>query len=178
MTRRSAADSRASASTRRLAVVTVLALAAVLAVAALLGGLLVGEDGARSAALGVGLTAILFGGGLLGLVRTPSGSASFTPVLAAFTLRIVLYASALALVTRAEWVHGPSLASATAASIAVMIAVELVALSREPVAELEPLGRSDEGGGSETTERSTGRPRDLPDHETRERDAHARRDGA
>jgi hypothetical protein len=63
----------------------------------------------------------------------------------------VLYASALALVTRAEWVHGPSLASATAASIAVMLAVELVAISREPVAELEPLGTGG-GGASETSD--------------------------
>lgn len=178
MTRRGAADARASASTRRLAVVTVLALVAVLAVAALLGGLLVGADGARSAALGVGLSAILFGGGLLGLVRTRSGSASLTPVLVAFSLRLVLYASALALVSRAEWLDGPSLASATAASIAVMLAVELVALAREPVAELEPLGRPDDGVEGWTTGRSMGRSRGLPDDETRDRDAHARRDGA
>ena len=178
MTRRSAADARASASTRRLVVVTLLALVPVLAVATLLGGLLVGADGARSSALGVGLSAILFGGGLLGLVRTRSGSASLTPVLVAFSLRLVLYASALALVSRAEWLDGPSLASATAASIAVMLAVELVALAREPVAELEPLSRPDGGVEGWTTGRPTGRSRDLPDDETRDRDAHARRDGA
>ena len=178
MRRQSAADRRAGTSTRRLAVVTVLTLLLLLGLAAAIGALLVGPDGARSAALGVGLTAVLFGGGLLGLVRTASGSRSFTPVLAAFALRIVLYASALALVTRAEWVHGPSLASATAASIAVMLAVELVALAREPVAELEPLGAAGRGGGSETTERSTGRPRTLPDDDPRDRDARARRHGA
>lgn len=176
--RRNAADARAAASTRRLAVVTALALASMLALAALSGGLLVGEDGARSASLGVGLTAILFGGGLLGLVRTPAGSASLTPVLVAFSLRLVLYASALALVSRAEWVHGPSLASATAASIAVLLAVELVAIAREPVAELEPLERPVGGGGDRTTEPSTGRSRDLPDDDPRDRDVRARRDGA
>jgi hypothetical protein len=178
MTRGGAADRRAAASTRRLAVVTVLALVVLVAVAAFLGLWIIGPDGARSAALGVGLTAVLFGGGLLGLVRTSSGSRSFAPVLAAFSLRLVLYAAALALVTRAEWVHGPSLASATAASIAVMIAVELVALAREPVAELEPLGPTGTGGGSETTERSTGRSRDLPDAGPRGRDARPRGDGA
>lgn len=162
MIRRSAADARSAASTRRLAVVTALSLVCMLALTAPAAGMLVGADGARSAALGVGLTAILFGGGLLGLVRTPSGSASLTPVLVAFSLRLVLYASALALVSRAEWVHGPSLASATAASTAVVLAVELVAVAREPVAELEPLGRPDGGGEDRTMEPSRGRSRVLP----------------
>jgi hypothetical protein len=148
---RTTADRRAAASTRRLAVVTASSLALLLLIATLLGWYGVGRDGALSAALGVGLTGVLFGGGLMSLHRTSAGSRSFAPVVAAFTLRIVLYAAALALVTRAEWVHGPSLASATAASIAVMLAVELVAISREPVAELEPLGPPGGGGGSGTT---------------------------
>jgi hypothetical protein len=147
----SLADRRAAASTRRLAVVTVIALLVLLVAATLIGRSAAGSDGGLSAALGVGLTGVLFGGGLLGLHRTAAGSRSFAPVVAAFSLRIVLYAAVLALVTRAEWVHGPSLASATAASIAVMLAVELVAISREPVAELEPLGPRGDGGGSETT---------------------------
>jgi hypothetical protein len=148
--RASVADRRAAAATRRLALVTAVTLLVLLLGAALVGWRAVGRDGALSAVLGVGLTGVLFGGGLLSLHRTAAGSRSFAPVAAAFALRIVLYASALALVTRAEWVHGPSLASATAASIAVMLAVELVAISREPVAELEPLGPPGDGGGSET----------------------------
>lgn len=172
------ADRRAAASTGRLARVTVVTLLILLGGAAALGSAVAGPDGARSAALGVGLTAVLFGGGLLGLVRTAGGSRSFTPVLAAFSLRLVLYASALALVTRAEWVHGPSLASATAASIAVMLAVELVALSREPVAELEPLGRPAEGGADGTTARPTARTTTLPDDDPRDGTTHARRPGA
>jgi len=146
------ADSRAAASTRRLALVTAVSLVTLLAAAVTVGQLVIGRDGALSAALGVALTGVLFGGGLMSLHRTAAGSGSFAPVAAAFALRIVLYALALALVTRAGWVHGPSLASATAASIAVMLAVELVAISREPVAEIEPLGPSGGGGGSEITD--------------------------
>jgi hypothetical protein len=142
---------RAAASTRRLAVVTALTLVIVLGSATAVGALALGRDGALSAALGVGLTGVLFGGGLMSLHRTAAGSGSFTPVAAAFALRIVLYAAALALVTRAEWVHGPSLAAATAASIAVMLAVELVAVAREPVAELEPLGPVGDVGDRETS---------------------------
>jgi len=131
--------------------VTALTLILLLITATVTGGLVIGRGGAMSAALGVGLTGVLFGGGLMSLHRTSAGSRSFAPVAAAFALRIVLYASALALVTRAEWVHGPSLAYATAASIAVMLAVELVAVAREPVAELEPLGPPGQGGASETS---------------------------
>jgi hypothetical protein len=147
----SLADRRAAASTRRLGRVTAMTLALLLVAATVTGELVIGRGGAMSAALGVGLTAVLFGGGLVSLHRTSGGSRSFAPVAAAFALRIVLYASALALVTRAEWVHGPSLAYATAASIAVMLAVELVAVAREPVAELEPLGRQEQRGASETS---------------------------
>ena len=146
------ADRRAAATTRRLTNVTLVSLAVLLIVAIGAGQLLNGRDGAVSAALGVALTGVLFGGGLLSLHRTAAGSGSFAPVAAAFAVRIVLYALALALMNRAEWVHGPSLASATAASIAVMLAVELVAISREPVAEIEPLGPRIGRGGGETTD--------------------------
>jgi hypothetical protein len=146
------ADRRAAASTRRLALVTAATLLVLLLGATAIGMLAIGRDGAMSAGLGVALTAVLFGGGLASLHRTSAGSRSFAPVAAAFAVRIVLYASALALITRAEWVHGPSLASATAASIAVMLAVELVAISREPVAEIEPLGRTGGSGASETSD--------------------------
>jgi len=144
------ADQRATASTRRLALVTAVTFAILLAAALAGGWAAYGRDGALSAGLGVTLTGVLFGGGLASLHRTAAGSASLAPVAAAFALRLVLYASALALITRADWLHGPSLAVATAASIGVMLAVELVAVAREPVAELEPTGTSDgEGGGSE-----------------------------
>ncbi len=149
---RSLADLRAAATTRRLATVTIATLAVLLVATTGVGWVALGRDGALSAALGTALTAVLFAGGLVSLHRTAAGSGSFAPVAAAFALRIVLYALALALVSRAEWVHGPSLASATAASIAVMLAVELVAIAREPVAELEPLGRPVHDGAREATD--------------------------
>jgi hypothetical protein len=136
------AGRRAEASARRLWLVTVLGLLGLLVAATLAGWSAVGPDGAASAALGVGLTSVLFAGGLLGLRRAAGPDASFLPVVTAGAVRIVLYAAALALVTRAEWLHGPSLALATAASIAVMLAIELVAVAREPVAELEPGARA------------------------------------
>jgi len=142
---------RAAASTRRLATVTAVTFLILLLAAVTAGWLVQGRGGALSAGLGVTLTGVLFGGGLASLHRTAAGSGSFGPVAAAFAVRIVLYASALALITRAEWVHGPSLAASTAASIAVMLAVELVAVAREPVAELEPLGPPGQGGASETS---------------------------
>jgi len=145
------ASRRAAASTRRLALVTAVTLTILLLAAVAAGWLVVGRSGALSAALGVALTGVLFGGGLVSLHRTAVGSGSFAPVAAAFALRIVLYAAALALITRAEWVHGPSLAAATAASIAVMLAVELVAVAREPLAEIEPLGRLGGNGARETS---------------------------
>jgi hypothetical protein len=142
---------RASASTRRLARITVVALVLLLACAVGAGWVAIGRGGALSAGLGVVLTGVLFGGGLVSLHRTAAGSGSFVPVAVALALRIVLYASAFALITRAEWVHGPSLAVSTAASVVVMLAVELVAVSREPVAELEPMSRSGGGGDSSPT---------------------------
>ena len=174
MSTRSSADRSAAASTRRLAVVTVATLSVLLVLAVIAGQAAMGRDGALSAVLGVGLTAVLFGGGLASLHRTAGGSRSLTPVATAFALRIVLYALALALVTRAEWVHGPSLAWATAASIAVMLAVELVALSREPVPELEPLGPQGDGTGRDMMDRAT----TFPDDEPRGDETDARRHGA
>ncbi len=154
MSTKDLASRRAAASTRRLAIITATTLAILLMVAGGAGWMLEGRDGMLSAGSGVALTGVLFGGGLLGLHRTAAGSRSFAPVVVAFTLRLVLYASALALITRAAWLHGPSLAVATAASIAVMLAVELVAISREPVAELEPSVEV-ERGGAESGARET-----------------------
>ncbi len=145
------ARSRAMASTRRLAWITAVSLLVLLVLALVGGWMAAGRDGALSAATGVALTAVLIGGGLIGLARTSGGSGSLGPVAAAFVVRFVLYALALALVTRAEWVHGPSLAMATAASIVVMLAIEMVAISREPVAELEPPPSPGHGGAGETT---------------------------
>jgi len=148
----SSAERRSAASARRLWRVTLVTLVLLLLGAAALGWLRVGAEGAASAALGVALTGVLFAGGLVGLQRAAGPRASFLPVVAAGGLRLVLYACALVLVTRAEWLHGPSLALATAASIAVMLAVELLAVAREPVAELEPRAPSQGEGRRGTTD--------------------------
>lgn len=147
---RGAAGDRAAATRRRLVRTTAASLLVLAAAASLAGASLVGAHGAASAVSGVGLTAILFGGGLLGLRRPACGRSPLAPVLVALALRLMLYAAAVVLITRAEWLHGPSLASATAASIAVMIAVELLALAREPVAELELDGSRGVGAGGTT----------------------------
>jgi hypothetical protein len=137
---------RAAQATRRLARVTFIAIALLLAAASALGGLVLGRPGAGSAALGVALSGVLFGGGLLGLHRPQGRATAMGPVAVAFAVRIVLYALALALVTRVDWIHGPSLALATAASIAVLLAVELIAVAKLPGAEVEPsLGRRTNG---------------------------------
>jgi membrane associated rhomboid family serine protease len=135
------AAARAAQATRRLARVTFLATALLIAVAAGLGGLALGPSGAASAALGVALSGVLFGGGLLGLHRPQGRATAMGPVAVAFALRIVVYALTLALVNRVDWVHGPSLALATAASIAALLAVEIATLARLPGAEVEPSAR-------------------------------------
>ena len=110
--------------------------AALAAVGAIIGGVLVGSGGAAGAAIGAGLGAVLVGGGVPGL-RRPRGRSPLTPVAVSLALRLVLYASALALVSRATWIHGPSLALATATSVACLLAVGLHAVSRGPATVLE-----------------------------------------
>ncbi len=124
-------------SRRRLRRTTAASLTVLVLAASGVGAMYAGADGAASATVGVGLTAILFGGGLLGMRRPAPGRNPIRPVLVALMLRLMLYASAVVLITRSEWMHGPSLASATAASVGVMVAVELLVLGREPAAELE-----------------------------------------
>jgi hypothetical protein len=154
---------RAHASTRRLIRVTVITTVMLMAVAIPLGWMAGGRSGAASAVVGVALTAVLFTGGLLGLHRASgragSGTGGLGAILAAFALRIVVYASAFALVSRAAWVDGPSLALATAASLAVMLGVELRAVAKEPVPELETgiVGGSDVDSQGSADETSTTR---------------------
>jgi hypothetical protein len=118
--------------------------------AALLGHAAAGSGGGASALLGTALGAVLVGGGVPGL-RRPRGRSPLAPVAASLALRLVLYAAALALVSRAAWIHGPSLALATAASVACLLAVGLHAVSRgsATVLELDDTTRDD------TTRRTT-----------------------
>lgn len=127
----------AAGSWRRLRRATAASLTVLLMAASGVGAVFAGPDGAASATVGVGLTAILFGGGLLGMRRPAPDRNRIRPVLVALMLRLMLYAAAVVLLTRSEWLHGPSLAAATAASIGVMVAVELLVLGREPAVVLE-----------------------------------------
>ncbi len=105
-------------------------------VAVAIGRAVAGPGGAAGAAVGVLLGAVLVAGGVPGL-RRPRGTSPLTPVAGALVLRLVLYASSLALVSRAAWIHGPSLALATAASVACLLAVGLHAVSRGSATVLE-----------------------------------------
>lgn len=121
----------------RMVLRRVLATSVALALlAGLIAGTAVGSEGAASAVLGTALGAILVGGGVPGL-RRPRGRSPLTPVAASLALRLVLYAAALALVSRAAWTHGPSLALATATSVACLLAVGLHAVSRGSATVLE-----------------------------------------
>jgi len=152
------ARERALVSSRRLFGITIVSLLVLLLIATAIGWSILGASGARSAALGVALTGVLFAGGLLGLDRASrSGGDGLAQILVAFSLRMVVYASAFALVTRAAWVHGPSLALATAASLAAMLAVELGVLAREPLPELDvspaaPQGSEHGTDGTDSTD--------------------------
>ena len=132
---------RALASSRRLLRGTLVATALLMLLGVLVGWSTGGASGAASAAVGIALTGVLFTGGLLGLHRAagaePRSAGGVGSILAAFGLRIFVYAAAFALVSRAEWVHGPSLALATAASIALMLGFQILAAVREPIPELE-----------------------------------------
>jgi len=156
---------RALASSRRLLRGTLVATAVLMLLGVLIGWLTEGPSGAASAAVGIALTGVLFTGGLLGLHRAAGGerrsSGGMGSILAAFGLRIVVYAAAFALVSRAAWVHGPSLALATAASLALMLGFQILAAAREPMPELETGGAGDRStderhstDGTSTTGRS------------------------
>lgn len=156
---------RALASSRRLLRGTLVAMAVLMLVGVLVGWLTEGPSGAASAAAGIGLTGVLFTGGLLGLHRAAGSgrrsSGGMGPILAAFGLRIVVYALAFALLSRAAWVHGPSLALATAASLALMLGFQILVAAREPMPELETGGAGELGrverestDGTSTTGRS------------------------
>jgi hypothetical protein len=103
------------------------AAAGIAVVAAVLGNAAAGPAGAASATIGTLLGAVLVAGGVPSL-RRPRGRSPLTPVVASLALRLVLYAAAIAVVSRAAWIHGPSLALTTAASVACLLAVGLHAV--------------------------------------------------
>lgn len=119
---------------RRLAVWTGSLLAALAVVAVAVGGVLGGTPAALSALIGVGLTAVLFGVSVLLLAwaaeRGKGAAIGLLTVGASFRLGFYfLVLEALALVA---WIDRPSLAIATAVSLAITLLAELVWMSRMP----------------------------------------------
>lgn len=110
-------------------------LLAVLAAPVIGGGwLAAGTGGALGAAAGLALVLALFGvtGLALAPFRDPAPSVVVGVSLAGVGLRIVGYATALALVATVETLHRPSLAAATAIAFVATLAYELQVVSRTP----------------------------------------------
>jgi hypothetical protein len=97
-------------------------------------GLLVGADGVLGAIVGIGLVALLFGGStaVLAYVASRRGGAGIGLLVGGAALRLPLYLAVLFALRDVPYVHGRSLATATAIAIAVTLAVELRLLARLP----------------------------------------------
>lgn len=118
----------------RLAGRAMLALAAlavpVVAAAAALHGL----AGALGALVGVGLVAVLFGGGgaVQALAARRGGSSATGVLLAGLGARIVVYIAALQALGAIDVLHRPSLAVATAVAFVATLFHEMRAMSKTP----------------------------------------------
>lgn len=129
-----AADLAPRAAERRLvrgAVVTIALLA--LPVSAVAWAV-VGPAGAVSALIGLGLVLVLFGASAAALVYAASRTkgAGIGVLVGGAALRLPLYLVVLLALSRVPWVHGRSLAAATAVAVAVTLATELRLLSSSP----------------------------------------------
>jgi hypothetical protein len=113
---------------------TLLALTLTAVPVVALAGLLVGADGAVGALIGIGLVALLFGGStaVLAYVASRRGGAGIGLQAGGAALRLPLYLAVLAALSDVPYVHGRSLAAATAIAITVTLAVELRLLARLP----------------------------------------------
>ncbi|MTV26949.1 hypothetical protein FTX61_16225 [Nitriliruptoraceae bacterium ZYF776] len=102
--------------------------------AAGVGALVAGGGGALSAAIGVGLAALLFGmsAGLLVWAADRGHGAAIGVFVTGAAVRVVLYTIVLNVLAGTTWVHRPSLAIATGVALAVTLAAELVWLARMP----------------------------------------------
>jgi hypothetical protein len=118
---------------RTLARAAMLVLAAVSIPAVAIAYLVAGWQGAVSAALGLGFVLLLWGGSTVLLVRLArERRAGIVQLVLGSVARLVLYATALFLLSRVDWVHARSLAAATGLAIAVTLTVELLLMSRMP----------------------------------------------
>lgn len=118
---------------RRLVTGAAAAVAAVGLPAGVLAYLAAGWNGVLSAMVGLGLVWVLFGGSALLLVRAARRREAGIAILVVGALgRLVLYLVVLSLLNQLSWVHGRSLALATAAAVAVTLAHELWLIARSP----------------------------------------------
>lgn len=112
----------------------VLALAVTAVPVVGIAGVLVGSEGALGALVGIGLVGVLFCGSaaVLAYVAGRQGGAGIGLLAGGAALRLPLYLGVLLALGEVPWVHGRSLAAATAIAIAVTLAVELRLLARLP----------------------------------------------
>ncbi len=109
------------------------AVAAIGLPAGIIAYLAVGWSGVASAAVGLSFVWVLFGGSALLLARAARQRDDGIATLAAGALiRLPLYLVTLSLLNQLSWVHGRSLALATAAAVAVTLAYELWLIARSP----------------------------------------------
>ena len=115
----------------RGAVVTIAVLAAPVSAIA---WAVAGPSGALSALIGLGLVLVLFGASAAALVHVAARGkgAGIGVLVGGAALRLPLYLVVLLALSTVPWVHGRSLAAATAVAIAVTLATELRLLSSSP----------------------------------------------
>jgi len=95
--------------------------------------LVAGWNGAASAVIGLVFVWVLFAGSALLLVRAArQHRAGIALLVVGAAVRLVLYLVVLILLSQLSWVHGRSLALATAAAVAVTLAYELWLIARSP----------------------------------------------
>lgn len=118
----------------RLLRVAVVTLAVLAAPVALVAWLVAGPGAALSAMIGLGLVLLLFGASAAALawVAARRGGAGIGVLAGGALLRLPLYLLVLFALSGVSWVHGRSLAAATALAVAVTLGTELRMLARTP----------------------------------------------
>lgn len=119
---------------RRLATGAALTLALLAVPVCAVAWIVAGAAGALSALIGLGFVLVLFGASaaLLAVVAARQDGAGIGILAVGAALRLPLYVGVLAALSDVAWVHGRSLAAATAIAIAVTLAAELRLLARSP----------------------------------------------
>ncbi|MEX2551209.1 MAG: hypothetical protein WD638_13380 [Nitriliruptoraceae bacterium] len=119
---------------RRLVVGAVATLALLSVPVTAVAWALIGPAAALSALIGLGFVLVLFGAsaGLLAWVASREAGSGVWVLTGGVAIRLPLYILALTLLSRVPWVHGRSLAVATAIAIVVTLAAELRLIARTP----------------------------------------------